>query len=128
MDSPNPFADAMRTWFITAAGLPPGQSVAPSPLDPLLIEAHLGASAALLRSGQRAARSWLEYSLAASATAELAARVDAARAHLRRLAEIAADEAHLVEQQMRVLDERVRGLAAPAGSEDAPVRRAQAKP
>ena len=128
MDSPNPFADAMRSWFITAAGLPPGQSAAPSPLDPLLIEAHLAGSAALLRSGQRAARSWLEYTLAASATAELAARVDAARAHLRRLGEIAADEARAVEQQMRAFDERARALVAPAETDAAPVRRAQAKP
>lgn len=128
MNSPDLFADALRTWSVMAAGLPRGQGLAPSPLDPLLIQAHLAGSAALLRSGQRAAQSWLEYTTAAAASPDLSVRVDAARAHLRHLAEIAADEARLVEQQMRALDEQARGLIAPAESADAPVRRAQAKP
>lgn len=128
MNSPDPFADAMRAWSSMATGLARGQSVVPSPLDPLLIQAHVASSAALLRSGQRAAQSWLEYTMAAAAATDLSLRVDAARAHLRRLAEIAADEARLVEQQMRALDERARGLVTPVGSEEAPVRRAKAKP
>ncbi len=92
------------------------------------MQAHWVSSASLLRAGQRAAQSWLQYTQEAPADAGAERRVEAARAHLRRLAEIAADEARSVEQQLRGLDEQARATVAPAAAADAqPVRRAHPK-
>jgi hypothetical protein len=142
----DPLADAMRSWSALLASAWPGSGLgnatggaapAPTALEALLMQAQWLGSAALLRSGQRAAQSWLQYTQAAPADAALDVRVDAARAHLRRLAEIAADEARGVGQQLLALDEQACGLIDPsrrapapaAGSgEPAPVRRAHAKP
>lgn len=127
----DPIADTLRVWSTLASAWPgasAGPAGAPTPLDALLMQAQWLGSASLLRSGQRAAQSWLQFTQAAPADAPLAQRVDEARAHLRRLSEIAADEARTIEQQLRGLDEQARGLVAPAEPEPAPVRRAQAKP
>jgi hypothetical protein len=128
------FNDAVRAWSSLATAWPGASAAtagtaaaAPSSLDTLLMQAQWLGSASLLRSGQRAAQSWLQFTQAAPADAPQALRVDEARAHLRRLAEIAADEARTLEQQLRGLDEQARGLVAPAEPEPAPVRRAQAK-
>jgi hypothetical protein len=89
----------------------------------LLVQAHVASSASLLRAGQRGSESWLQYLKEAGNEAPLELRVDAARGHLRRLAEIAADEARQVAQQLLVLDEQLRGLvadAAAAAPADAP--------
>jgi hypothetical protein len=134
----NPLADAMRAWQAllaswpgmgTAAGAATGAAPA-APLEALLMQAQWLCSGSLLRSGQRAAQSWLQYTQAAPADAPLAVRVDAARAHLRRLSEIAIDEARSVNQQLMALDDQACQLAtaAAAPAEAAPpVRRAQAK-
>ncbi len=125
MTTPDPFADALRAWSSLAAGFPGAKTGVPSPLDGVVMQAHLASSGALLRSGQRATQSWWDYNREAAAAADLAGRVEAARAHLRRLAEIAADEAKQLEQHMRAFDEQVRNLVA--ATDPVPVRRAQAK-
>ncbi|MFN0186919.1 MAG: hypothetical protein ACKVQR_24155, partial [Aquabacterium sp.] len=105
MSTTDPLADALRTLSSMATGLPGAAALAPSPLDPVLTQAHMIGSMSLMRSGQRASQSWLDYTRAAATAADLPARVDAARAHLRRLAEISADEARQVTSQMLALDE-----------------------
>lgn len=126
MSSNDPFTDALGAFSTLAGGLARAPGLGTSPLDALMMQAHLASSATLLRSGQRAAQSWLDYSKEAAGAA-LPVQVDAARAHLRRLAEIAADEARQIEQQLRGLDERARELVAPAEPEAEPVRRAEIK-
>jgi hypothetical protein len=129
--STDPFADAMRVWSTLASSLPTAGGLGgatPSPLDAVLMQAHWLSSASLVRAGQRAAQSWLQCTQEAPAGASAEQRVEAARAHLRRLAEIAADEARGVEQQLRGLDEQVRATVAPQAAEARPVRRAHPKP
>jgi len=127
--NPDPFADAMRAWSTLSAALPGATGAAASPLDAVLAQAHWVSSASLLRAGQRAAQSWLQYTQEAPAGASAEQRVEAARAHLRRLAEIAADEARGVEQQLRRVGEQARAAVAPhAAAAAQPVRRAHPKP
>ena len=133
MSPADPFADAMRAWSAIATGLPGAANPGLTPLDALLVQAHWVSSAALARSGQRGSQSWLDYAKAVATQPELPHRVDAARAHLRRLAEIAADEARQTEAQLRGLDEQLRGLVEPAPTTGEvapaePVRYARAKP
>lgn len=126
---PDPFSEAMSAWSTLATALPGAAAGggAPTALDTVLMQAHWVSSASLLRAGQRAAQSWLQYTQEAPTGASAERRVDAARAHLRRLAEIAADEARAVEQQLRGLDEQARATVAPAAAEAQPVRRAHGK-
>lgn len=136
MTPADPFSDALRAWSAIATGLPGAANPGLTPLDALLAQAHWLSAAALARSGQRGSQSWLDYGKAVATQPELAQRVDAARAHLRRLAEIAADEARQTELQLRGLDEQLRALVVPvpvaATAADAapadPVRYARAKP
>jgi hypothetical protein len=141
----DPLADTLRAWQALLAAWP-GAGVAPgalsgiggiggvgattaAPLEGLLMQAQWLCGASLVRSGQRAAQSWLQYTQAAPADAAPEARADAARAHLRRLAEIAVDEARSVGQQLMALDEQVCNLvvaAAPAAATPV-VRRARPK-
>lgn len=126
----DPFADAMRAFAALGAALPGAAGAAagaPTQLDTLLMQAHWVGSAALLRAGQRASQSWLQFTQEAPAGASAEQRVDAARAHLRRLAEIAADEARAAEQQLRGIDEQARATVAPPPDEAPPKRRAGAK-
>jgi hypothetical protein len=136
--------------FSAMAGSLPGMAggSGPAPLVALLVQAHVASSASLLRAGQRGSESWLQYLKEAGAEAPLEARVDAARGHLRRLAEIAADEARQVAHQLQGLDEQLRdlvadppvdgdgadgddggvgGIAGVGGVSGAPVRRARGK-
>ena len=128
MNPADPLQDALSAWANLAGGMARGPTPGSSPLDALLMQAHVASSGALLRSGQRATQSWLTYTQEAAASSELSMRVDAARAHLRRLAEISADEARLIEQQLRSLDEQLRALVAPVPGGTDPVRRGQTKP
>ena len=126
-------SDALRAWSALASALPGASSTAaaPAPLDALLMQAHWASSAALTRSGQRGAQSWLDYTQAVAAQPELAQRVDAARAHLRRLAEIAADEARQTQAQMLAFDAQASALVQPLQPlqpSPEPQRRARAKP
>ena len=133
MSPADPFSDAMRAWSAIATGLPGAANPGLTPLDALLMQAHWVSSAALARSGQRGSQSWLDYGKVVATQPELPRRVDAARAHLRRLAEIAADEARQAEAQLRGLDEQLRALVEPAPTTGEvapaePVRYARAKP
>ena len=133
MTPADPFSDALRAWSAIATAAPGSAGPALTPLDALVMQAHWVSSAALARSGQRGSQSWLDYSKAVATQPELPHRVDAARAHLRRLAEIAADEARQTELQLRGLDEQLRALSepVPATADLAPadpVRYARAKP
>jgi len=121
MNPADPFAALLKAWPGAAGG---GTL---TPVDGLLVQAHLASSASLVRAGQRGSESWLQYARTA-ADAPLAERVDAARAHLRRLGEIAADEARQLAHQLAALDEQARGLVDAAAADDEPVRRARAKP
>jgi hypothetical protein len=128
MNPSDPLQDAISAWASLAGGLTRGPTPGSSPLDAVLMQAHVASSGALLRSGQRATQSWLTYTQEAAAGSELSVQVEAARGHLRRLAEISADEARQIEQQMRSLDEQLRAQVAPVPGGTDPVRRAQAKP
>lgn len=129
-------------------GQAPGAAQGPTArVQTVLLQAQAAASAALLRGMQRGAQSWAEYAKAvnpaatagvAGATAAerqpggpddmhaLALSVDEARAQLRRLTEIAADEARLLEQQLRGLDEALRAVLEVPAAEH-PRRRARGK-
>lgn len=121
MNTADPFAALLKAWpGVVSAG-------AGTPLEALLVQAHVASSASLVRAGQRGGESWLQYART-PADAPLAERVDAARGHLRRLAEIAADEARQVAQQLAALDEQARALVDGGATSDAPVRHARAKP
>ncbi len=128
----------------------PGTPAA-APLQTALLQAQAAATAALLRGLQRGAQSWADYGQATAAAAAPAAapavppaassqphadacaahttlslQVDAARAHVRRLAEIAADEARLLAVQLHALDEQLRALLSepvPPDASAAPPRR-----
>ena len=134
MNPADPFSEALRAWSALATALPGtgAGTPAPSPLDALLMQAHWASSASLTRSGQRGAQSWLDYAQAAAAQPELAQQVDAARAHLRRLAEIAADEARQTQAQMLAFDAQACALLEPLQPNPEPSpepqRRAKAKP
>ncbi len=119
MTPADPFSDALRAWSAITTALPGAAPSGLTPLDALLAQAHWHSSAALARSGQRGSQSWLDYGKAVATQPELTYRVDAARAHLRRLAEIAADEARQAEQQLRGLDAQLRGLIEPSPSTSA---------
>lgn len=126
--TPDPFSDAMRAWSTLTSALPGATGAPASPIDAVLMQAHWVSSASLLRAGQRAAQSWLQCTQEAPAGAGAEQRVEAARAHLRRLAEIAADEARTVEQQLLGLGEQARATVAPAPEPAPPVRRTHPKP
>ena len=131
MTPADPFSDALRAWSAIATALPGSANPGLTPLDALLAQAHWLSSAALARSAQRGSQSWLDYGKAVATQPELPHRIDAARAHLRRLAEIAADEARQTETQLGGLDEQLRALIEPAAADAAPadpVRYARAKP
>lgn len=149
MTSPNepnfddPLTSMMRGWTALAGALGwPGTgaeawlggaralAASAAPVNGVLLQAQGAASAAMLRGAQRGAESWATYLTATQAldsATEGAApwrRVDEARAHLRRLAEIAHDEARVLESQLRALDEQLRqATAPPASATDGPPRR-----
>lgn len=140
MTSPDFLADATRLFTqMGGSFLRPGAIGSTGAADAVLLQAHLAATGSLARAGQRGSESWLNYGREAAAKDDAGIRLDAARAHLRRLAEIAAEEAQLLARQLQALDEQLcraaEAAAAPAaapaaaaGGEDDPVRRARAKP
>ena len=145
----DPLGDMMRSWASMAcAALPRPESLAPlaaaaglgagaSPAGGnLLAQAHMVAAAASLRVWTRSAQSLSAYQQECSAAdtapgdAQDACHADATRAHLRRLGEIAIEEAHALDAQLQGLGEQVRtqvDAAAPL-SHPQPRRYARAKP
>lgn len=127
MNSTDTLGGMLDAWSALAGAAAGG---APAPLTNLLMQAHLASSTALMRAGQRGSDSWMDYLKATGTDATLEQRVDAARGHLRRLAEISADESRQVQQQLLALDEQLRALVPPVPQPDDadPVRRAHIKP
>lgn len=127
MNSTDTLGGMLDAWSALAGAATGG---APAPLTNLLMQAHLASSSALMRAGQRGSDSWMDYLKSTGTDATLEQRVDAARAHLRRLAEISADESRQVQQALLALDEQVRALVPPVPQPDGtdPVRYARAKP
>ncbi len=148
----DPLVDMMRSWvamasavmprpetlapLAAAAGLSPGLSPGVSQGGgSVLAQAHLVAAGASMRAWTRSAQSLAQYqqdsSAAGAAGAEQAGRqTDAARAHLRRLGEIAIEEAHALDTQLQGLGEQLRAaMEDPAVTADLRQHRyARAKP
>ena len=150
-DFEDPLTAMMRAWSSMVAAVPPtgtaadkwlgsAQTLSRGPgaqINTVLMQAQAAASGAMMRGWQRGARSWAEYcrsagagtpALASAVGAEALARnVDDARAHVRRLAEIAADEARLLAAQLSSIDEQLRAVVPDADPADAARRFARAK-
>ena len=149
----DPYGDLFRAWASVASemlAISGPRAPAPARGDQrgagshrqvieLVAQAHLASSSAFLRCCDRAARSWGEYGQAAAASASpaalsdgvdvgaLAKLVDEARAHVRRLGEIALDESRLLSAQMEALGERLRAMVDDPAPQRAPRRYARAK-
>ncbi len=150
-DLDDPLASLMRGFYFIASALQPQAGAAglplsmpqsmplpgPSPVNTVLLQAQAAAGAAVMRGMQRGAQSWADYGRALAPrpagvaafddAQQLARHVDEARAHLRRLAEIAADEARLLETQLRGLDEQLCATVAGPAPADPPARRRYAR-
>ena len=113
MSNADPLSNVLNAWSTWAGGLPGGAAVGNSPLDALMTQAHLASGAALLRSGQRAAKSWLAYTQAAAASPGLEGRIDAAREHLRQL--LAHDGRELGRHALEEVQHAHRGDGAAVG-------------
>lgn len=148
----DPYGELFRAWASIAmealaqgraAGLSPARredrgTGTPRQLIELVAQAHLASSSAFMRCWNRALQSWTEYGRAAAGAASafpeglddaaLAKLVDEARAHVRRLGEIALDEARLFNAQMEALGEHLRACAEDPPAQGSPRRRARAKP
>ena len=134
----DPLGDMMRSWAAAAggaglpgAGNPGGQAIAQA-----ITQAHVVAAGTSMRVWTRGAQSLAQYqqdSAAAGGPADadqVARQADAARAHLRRLGEIALEEAHSLDATLQGLAEQLRAsMETPATGTDLPPRRyARAKP
>lgn len=134
----DPLGELMRTWAAAAggaglpgAGHPRGQAIIQS-----ITQAHAVAAGASMRVWARGAQSLAQYQQDSGvvdgvADADQVARqADAARAHLRRLGEIALEEAHTLDAILQGLAEQLRAsMETPATGADLPPRRyARAKP
>lgn len=150
----DPLVDMMRSWVAMASAvMPRPEALAPlaaaAGVSPgvsqgggsVLAQAHLVAASASMRAWTRSAQSLAQYqqdssaagaaSVAGAAGAEQAGRqTDAARAHLRRLGEIAIEEAHALDTQLQGLGEQLRAaMEDPAVTADLRQHRyARAKP
>ncbi|GEM_PF-5967921 len=141
----DPLGDLMRSWagmampspealapFAAAAGAAPG---AGHSAGNVLAQAHWLASGVSMRVWTRAAQSLVQYqqeSGAAERPADAAGPArqhDAARAHLRRLGEIALEEARSLDAQLQGLSEQLRAsMEDPAAPKPHRRRYARAKP
>lgn len=131
----DPYGEMLRAWTAMASVALP-RADATDPFLGLFAQAHLASAAAGMRCWSRWAQSWAEYRQAAMPAAApraddgeaLGRAVDEARAHLRRLGEIALDEARLLDTQMQALSEQLRTVVEDPAAPGAPRRRARAKP
>ena len=151
--APDPSAqDALgelwRSWSALAAAALPGAealttlppAAAAAPIQAVLAQAQVAGAATLLKVWTRSAQSLAEYQREVQrgagdgdrtpqAAANLAAQVDHARAHLRRLSEIALEEGDALDGQMQALDQQLRALIEePVAAAPKPRRYARAKP
>ena len=138
----DPLGELMRTWAAAAggaglpgAGHPRGQAITQA-ITQSITQAHAVAAGASMRVWTRGAQSLAQYqqdsgAVGGAADADQVARqADAARAHLRRLGEIALEEAHTLDAILQGLAEQLRSsMETPATGADLPPRRyARAKP
>ena len=134
----DPLGDMMRSWAAAAggAGLPGAGNSCGQAITQSMTQAHLAAAATSMRVWTRGAQSLAQYqqdsgAVGGAADADQVARqADAARAHLRRLGEIALEEAHSLTTTLQGLAEQLRASTeTPATGADLPPRRyARAKP
>lgn len=130
----DPLSDMMRSWA-AAAGVA-GLAGAGNPCSQTINQAHVAAAGTSVRVWTRGAQSLAQYQQESAAAAgpaqadQVARQADAARAHLRRLGEIALEEAHALDSTLQGLAEQLRAaMDMPAtGAELAPRRYARAKP
>ena len=142
--------DMLRSWAAAAgfaglhgAGHPGGQAITQAitqsitqSITQAITQAHGVAAGTSMRVWTRGAQSLAQYqqeSAAAGGAADadqVARQADAARAHLRRLGEIALEEAHTLDTILQGLAEQLRAsMETPATGADLPPRRyARAKP
>lgn len=130
----DPLGDMLRSWAAAAggtglpgAGQPYGQAITQA-----ITQAHLVAAGTSMRVLARSAQSLALYQQESGAADadQVARQADAARAHLRRLGEIALEEAHSLAATLQGLAEQLRAsMETPATGTDLPPRRyARAKP
>ena len=134
----DPLSDMMRSWAAAAggAGLPGAGNPCGQAITQSMTQAHLVAAATSMRVWTRGAQSLAQYqqdsgAVGGAADADQVARqADAARAHLRRLGEVALEEAHSLAATLQGLSEQLRAsMETPATAADLPPRRyARAKP
>ena len=133
--APNdPLGDMMRNWAAAAGGA--GLPGAGQPCGQAITQAHLVAAGTSMRVLARSAQSLALYQQESGAaggaaeTGQVARQSDAARAHLRRLGEIALEEAHSLAATLQGLAEQLRAsMETPTTGTDLPPRRyARAKP
>ena len=134
----DPLGDMMRSWAAAAggAGLPGAGNSCGQAITQSMTQAHGVAAGASMRVWTRGAQSLAQYqqeSVAAGGPPDadqVARQADAARAHLRRLGEIALEEAQSLAATLQGLAEQLRAsMATPATRTDLPPRRyARAKP
>ena len=130
----DPLGDMMRSWVAAAGGA--GLPGAGNACSQSITQAHVVAAGTSMRVWTRGAQSLAQYqqeSAAAGGPADadqVARQADAARAHLRRLGEIALEEAHALSITLQGLAEQLRAsMETPATGADLPPRRyARAKP
>ena len=134
----DPLGDMMRSWAAAAggAGLPGAGNPCDQAVTQSMTQAHTLAAAASMRVWTRGAQSLAQYQQESAAAGgpedadQFARQADAARAHLRRLGEIALEEAQSLAATLQGLAEQLRAsMATPVTTTDLPPRRyARAKP
>ena len=129
----DPLGELMRSWAAAAGGA--GLPGAGNPCGQAITQAHLVAAAASMRLWTRGAQSLAQYQQESGAAGgpadadQVARQADAARAHLRRLSEIALEEAHSLAATLQGLSEQLRASMETLTETDLPPRRyARAKP
>lgn len=128
----DPLSDMMRSWAaaVGGVGLPGAGNAGGQVITQSVTQAHGVAAATSMRVWTRGAQSLAQYqqeSAAAGGAADadqLARQADAARAHLRRLGEIALEEAHSLAATLQNMAEQLRAsMETPATGADLPPRR-----
>ena len=134
----DPLSDLMRSWAAATggAGLPGAGNPQAQFITQAMTQAHGVAAAASMRVWTRGAQSLAQCQQESAAAGgpedahQVARQADAARAHLRRLGEIALEEAQSLAATLQGLAEQLRAsMETPATGADLPPRRyARAKP
>ena len=133
----DPLGDMMRSWAAAAAGagLPGAGNPCGQAIPQSMTQAHVVSAGASMRVWTRGAQSLAQCQQESAAaggpadTDQVARQADAARAHLRRLGEIALEEAHALAATLQALSEQLRAsMETPTETALPPRRYARAKP